>query len=129
MLWMNLIQLPLNLVANVVIGEPVWFLGKMELAQWLPLLGIFICGFTAHYCLTNAFRHGDAIVVTPIDFLRVPLIGLIGWLVYAERPEPAVLLGAAIVVAGVLINIAFESRLRGRAREDAPARPEPGPGR
>jgi len=127
MLWMNLIQLPLNLVANAVIGEPVWFLGKMEAAQWLPLLGIFICGFTAHYCLTNAFRHGDAIVVTPIDFMRVPLIGLIGWLVYAERPEPAVLLGAAIVVTGVLINIYFESRTRVRAQAPAPARPESGP--
>ncbi|WP_296572274.1 DMT family transporter [Phreatobacter sp.] len=112
MLWMNVVQLPLNLAANVVMGEPAWFLGKLDLAQWLPLIGIGVCGFTAHYCLTNAFRHGDAIVVTPIDFLRVPLIGVVGWLVYGEQPEPAVLLGAAIVVAGVLINIYAESRPR-----------------
>jgi drug/metabolite transporter (DMT)-like permease len=112
MLWMNVIQLPLNLVANAVIGEPVWFAPKLDLAQWLPLVGIMVCGFTAHYCLTNAFRNGDAIVVTPIDFLRVPLIGLVGWLFYNERPDVAVLVGAAIVVAGVLINIYAESRSR-----------------
>lgn len=112
MLWMNVVQLPLNLAANVVMGEPAWIVGKLDLTQWLPLIGIGVCGFTAHYCLTNAFRHGDAIVVTPIDFLRVPLIGVIGWLVYGEQPEPAVLLGAAIVVAGVLINIYAESRPR-----------------
>lgn len=112
MLWMNVIQLPLNLAANAVIGQPVWFAPKLDLAQWLPLAAIMICGFTAHYCLTNAFRHGDAIVVTPIDFLRVPLIGLIGWLMYNERPDVAVLIGAAIVVAGVLINIYAESRPR-----------------
>lgn len=113
MLWMNLMQLPLNLAANVAVGEPVWFAGKLDAALWLPILGIGVAGFTAHYCLTNAFRHGDAMLVTPIDFLRVPFIGLIGWLVYAEQPEPAVLVGAGIVVVGILINIYGESRSRG----------------
>jgi drug/metabolite transporter (DMT)-like permease len=112
MLWMNLIQLPLNLVANAVIGQPAFFLGKIDWSQWLPLLGIMVGGFTAHYCLTNAFRNGDAIVVTPIDFMRVPLIAVVGWLIYDETPELAVLAGAAIVVCGVLVNIYAESRAR-----------------
>lgn len=112
MFWMNVIQLPLNLAANAVIGQPVWFAPKIDWSQWLPLVAIMVGGFTAHYCLTNAFRHGDAIVVTPIDFLRVPLIGLIGWWLYAETPEPAVFAGALIVVCGVLINVYAESRAR-----------------
>jgi len=87
-------------------------LSLIDLTLWLPVAGICVCGLTAHYCLTNAFRHGDAIVVIPIDFLRVPMIGLIGWLVYAEQPELAVLIGAAIVISGVLINIYAESRAR-----------------
>lgn len=114
MFWMNAIQWPLNVAANVVTGQPFWFYGKLDWSQWLPLVGITICGFTAHYCLTNAFRYGDAIVVTPIDFMRVPLIAVIGWLVYAETPELAVLVGALIVVSGVLINIYAESRARVR---------------
>ena len=112
MFWMNVIQWPLNALANVLIGQPVWFFGKLDASLWLPLAGICIGGFTAHYCLTSAFRFGDATVVTPIDFLRVPLIGVIGWLFYAEKPEVAVLVGAGIVVAGVLINIFAESRPR-----------------
>lgn len=110
--WMNLMQLPLNLAADVAIGQPLFFLAKLDPTLWLPVIGICVCGLTAHYCLTNAFRHGDAIVVIPIDFLRVPLIGLIGWLVYAEQPELAVLIGAAIVISGVLINIYAEARAR-----------------
>jgi drug/metabolite transporter (DMT)-like permease len=110
--WMNVMQWPLNAAANWAIGQPLWFFGKLDWSHWPPLAGIMIAGFTAHYCLTNAFRHGDAIVVMPIDFLRVPLIGLIGWLVYAERPEAAVLVGAVIVITGVFINIRAETRPR-----------------
>jgi drug/metabolite transporter (DMT)-like permease len=112
MFWMNVIQLPLNLAGNVFIGQPVWFLGKVDWTQWMPLFGIMVGGFTAHYCLTNAFRHGDAIVVTPLDFMRVPMIAVVGWFLYDETPELAVLAGAAIVVCGVLINIYSESRAR-----------------
>jgi drug/metabolite transporter (DMT)-like permease len=112
--WMNVMQWPINMVANVAVGEPLWFYGKLSLDLWLPLLGILVCGLTAHYCVTNAFRYGDAIVVTPIDFLRVPLIGIVGWLFYAEQPELAVWLGAGIVMVGVFTNIYFESRARTR---------------
>ena len=50
----------------------------------LPALGIGIAGLSSHYCLTNAFRAGDAIVVVPLDFLRIPLIALVGWWLYGE---------------------------------------------
>ena len=39
-----------------------------------------VVGLTSHYCLTNAFRSGDASVVVPLDFLRIPLIALVGWM-------------------------------------------------
>ncbi len=109
---MNLMQLPMNLVANVAIGQPFFFLGKLETGIILPALGIAISGFTAHYCLTNAFRHGDATLVVPIDFLRVPLIAVIGWLLYGERTELAVWIGAAVVISGVAVNLLAEARGR-----------------
>jgi drug/metabolite transporter (DMT)-like permease len=112
MFWMNLMQLPMNLAANLAMGQPVFFLGKLEMAILIPVIGIAVSGFTAHYCLTNAFRHGDATLVVPIDFLRVPLIALVGWLFYAETPEPVVLIGALVVIAGVAINLVAEARAR-----------------
>jgi drug/metabolite transporter (DMT)-like permease len=99
MFWMNLMQLPL------IVGSLNWSI-------WLPVLGIGITGFLAHYCLTNAFRHGDATIVVPIDFLRLPLIALIGWLFYAETPELPVLVGALVVIGGVAINLTAEARAK-----------------
>ena len=53
-------------------------------ATILPALGIGIAGLSSHYCLTNAFRAGDATVVVPLDFLRIPLIAVVGWWLYGE---------------------------------------------
>jgi drug/metabolite transporter (DMT)-like permease len=110
MFWMNLMQLPMNMVANMAMGHSPLIVGKLDPALWLPALGIAVTGFLAHYCLTNAFRHGDATLVIPIDFLRVPLIALIGWMFYAETPELPVLLGAAVVIGGVCVNLLAEAR-------------------
>jgi drug/metabolite transporter (DMT)-like permease len=112
MFWMNASQLPMNMAANWSIGHSPLVVGALGWDIWLPTLGIAVSGFLAHYCLTNAFRHGDATLVVPIDFLRVPLIALIGWLFYAETPELPVLLGAVVVVGGVLINLAAEARTK-----------------
>ena len=112
MFWMNLMQLPMNVVANMALVQSPLIIDKLAWGIWLPVTGIAITGFLAHYCLTNAFRHGDATLVVPIDFLRVPLIALIGWLFYAETPEMAVLLGALVVIAGVVINLTAEARAK-----------------
>lgn len=117
MFWMNVMQLPMNMAANAFMGHSPLIVGKLDAALWLPTLGIAVTGFLAHYCLTNAFRHGDATLVIPIDFLRVPLIALVGWLFYNETPELAVLLGALVVIGGVVVNLVAE----GRAKKPASA--------
>lgn len=110
MFWMNVLQLPMNILANWSTGASPLILGSLSWGIWLPVLGIAATGFLAHYCLTNAFRHGDATLVVPIDFLRVPLIALVGWLFYAETPELPVLVGALVVIGGVVVNLAAETR-------------------
>ena len=46
---------------------------------------IALCGTYSHYCMTQALRHADATMIVPMDFLRVPLTAVAGWLVYGER--------------------------------------------
>jgi drug/metabolite transporter (DMT)-like permease len=110
LLWMNLLQLPMNMAAAWLLGQSPWIVGRLGWDIWLPALGIAVTGFLAHYCLTNAFKHGDATIVVPIDFLRVPLIALIGWMFYDETPELAVLLGAVVVIGGVATSIVADAR-------------------
>lgn len=105
LVWMNLIQLPLNLAGS----EPLFPL-KLELADLPAVIGVGVGGLASHFCLTNAYRHGDAIAVIPLDFLRLPLIALVGALLYAEPLNPFVFAGAAIIIAGVLQNLWAETR-------------------
>jgi drug/metabolite transporter (DMT)-like permease len=102
--WMNLMQLPMNLA-----GSDLAFVLRLEPSMALPMVGIAIAGLTTHYCLTNAFRHGDASVVIPLDFLRVPFIAFVGWFLYAEPLQSVVFAGAALIIAGVFWNLRAES--------------------
>jgi drug/metabolite transporter (DMT)-like permease len=43
-----------------------------------------------------------------MDFLRLPLISLVGLAVYGEQPDVLVLVGAVVMLAGNLINIRAE---------------------
>jgi uncharacterized membrane protein len=83
----------------------------LELRHILPAIGVGIAGLTSHYCLSNAFRAGDATLVVPLDFMRIPLIAVVGWALYGERLDIFVLLGALIIVAGVLWNLRAETAL------------------
>ena len=103
--WMNLIQLPLNWLGS---GPSFWT--KIGPEHTLPLAGICLGGLTAHLCLTNAYRHGDATMVVPLDFLRIPLIALVGWRLYGEPLDPFVFLGSALIIAGILWNLRAEAR-------------------
>ena len=102
--WMMLIQLPIALVAS----EPL-FVTKLTQAQAPAIIGIGVSGLASHYCLTNAFRAGDAGVVVPLDFMRIPLIAVIGWWLYGESLDVFVFLGAGLIVTGILWNLRSEA--------------------
>jgi drug/metabolite transporter (DMT)-like permease len=102
--WMAMLQFPLSLIGS----DPSVFL-HLDIRQAFPLLGVAIAGLTAHYCLSNAFRAGDATLVVPLDFMRIPLIAVVGWTLYGEPLDVFVLLGALIIVGGVLWNLRAET--------------------
>ena len=80
-------------------------------AQTLPwLLLISVAGLLAHFCITKALAIAPATVVIPIDFIRLPVIAVIGMLVYSEAVDIWVFVGAAIIFAGNYLNIWVETR-------------------
>jgi len=101
--WMAVIQFPLSLIGS----DPSVF-QHLEIRQILPAVGVGAAGLTSHYCLSNAFRSGDATLVVPLDFMRIPLIAVVGWAFYGESLDIFVLLGALIIVSGVIWNLRSE---------------------
>jgi drug/metabolite transporter (DMT)-like permease len=103
--WMNAMQLPMGLAGS----DPLFVL-KLEAAQMPFVMGVAIAGLASHFCLTNAFRAGDATLVVPFDFLRIPLIALVGWLFYSEPLDGFVFAGAAVIIVGVVWSLRAETR-------------------
>lgn len=107
--WMNIMQLPMYLTAAALHDRAPLILPYLTTATLPAVIGLCITGLAAHLCVTNAFRHGDAIVVVPIDFMRIPLITVVGVFLYNEPFDPLVLLGAMVTAAGIVWNIRQES--------------------
>jgi drug/metabolite transporter (DMT)-like permease len=102
--WMSLTQLPLTFASAL----PQWVRPQPIDLLWAVVIGTG--SFIAHYSMTRAMKLGDATLVVPIDFLRLPLIALIGALVYGESLELATFIGAAVIFAGTYYSLARESR-------------------
>ncbi|PCJ07626.1 MAG: EamA family transporter [Rhodobacteraceae bacterium] len=70
---------------------------------WLLLIAF--AGLTAHFCMTNALAVAPATVVVPIDFTRLPVIALLGMLIYKEPLDIWVLCGAIVIFMANYMNI------------------------
>ncbi|MBI4274734.1 MAG: DMT family transporter [Rhizobiales bacterium] len=103
--WMNVMQLPMGLAGS----DPLFPL-RLGAYQIPAVLGVGIAGLSAHYCLANAFRSGDASLVLPLDFLRLPLIAFVGWWFFGEGLDIFVFIGAAIMLTGIVWNLRAEAR-------------------
>jgi drug/metabolite transporter (DMT)-like permease len=116
--WMNVIQLPIALAWPLIVsltGGPSLFIFRLGADLIIPTLALGAVGLSSHFCLTQAFRYGDATVVVPLDFLRIPLIAVIGWMFYGERLDGFVFAGAGFIICGVLWNLSAESRRAGES--------------
>ena len=97
--WMNAIQLPIGLT----LALPGWVAPSPALWPWILVVGL--AGLSNHYCFARAFALADAGAVAPVDFVRLPLSILIGFLVYAEAIDVFVLVGALVIFYGNRLNM------------------------
>jgi drug/metabolite transporter (DMT)-like permease len=106
--WMLAVQSVAGLIPSLLL----WSWPTATAWGWIVLVAL--CGTFSHFCMARALLYADATIVIPMDFLRVPLTATVGWLVYSERLDVFTVLGAALILAGNLLNL-------------RPPRPRPGP--
>lgn len=109
--YMVLMQTVFGAVASTFVWQPI----ALEHLPWLLLMAV--TGLSAHYSLTSALAAADATFIMPLDFLRLPVVAVVGFLLYAEPFELFTLLGALIIFSGNYISLTYESR---RGRPPAP---------
>ena len=77
-------------------------------AFWFVAAGIF--NGTAHFCIIDALRTGEASALAPIRYTALLWAALLGFLAWGEVPELWLLAGAAVIVGSSLYMIRAERR-------------------
>ncbi|MDQ7071556.1 MAG: DMT family transporter [Rhodobacterales bacterium] len=104
--YLTLMQAVFGMIAAGYDGDVM--LPSTQTLPWLAVIGG--AGLLAHFCMTNALAIAPATVVVPLDFIRLPLIAIIGLLVYGEALDIWVLVGAVVIFSGNYLNIWSETR-------------------
>lgn len=108
--WMLIIQSVIGIIPCLFVWQPV----PSDAWGWIVLVAF--CGTFSHYCMARAMLYADATIVVPMDFLRVPLTAVAGWLIYSEAMDAYSVLGAALILLGNLLNLKRPAETESKAQ-------------
>lgn len=94
-----------------------WTVPTWEQAAILITMGLI--GGVAQILVTSSYRFGQASMLAPYDYTSMLFAIVIGYVWFDELPTAAILIGAALVIAGNVVVIWREHQLgleRGKAR-------------
>ena len=92
--YMCVIQLPISLV--FMMEQWMW----PNLLEWLGFLLIGLTALTAHFCMIKAMAHGEITHIVILDFLRLPMIALVGAVFFQEPLALPLFVGGLLMLWG-----------------------------
>ena len=90
-LWTTLLWVPMSLVPALFVWT--WPQG----ITWLWVAAAGLMGTGGHMLWTRALKLGDVSALTPISFMQLPLVAVMGYLVFDEALDRWTVVGAAII--------------------------------
>ncbi|WP_457320842.1 DMT family transporter [Stenotrophomonas sp. P5_B8] len=112
-LYTYLFWVPLSLLPAVFVW--VWPTGMAWL--WLAATGLF--GTVGQLLWTRALRLGEVSALTPISFMQLPLVAVLGWLLFGETLDRWTVIGAGIILGANAYIAHREAVLSRRAASQA----------
>lgn len=92
-------------------GIPSIFWWVTPTLDTLPfILGFVVAGVAAQFCLTKSFGAAEASLVSPILFLRLPLLSAIGFMFFGQTTENLTWVGAGVIFVATLWMTHVETR-------------------
>ena len=104
--WLTFLQAIMGVIAVGYDGQITW--PSAQTLPWLVVIGL--AGILAHFCITNALAIAPATIVVPFDFVRLPVIFVVGWLLYDEALDIWVATGALVIFAAIYLNVWSQTR-------------------
>nr|WP_218626400.1 DMT family transporter [Pseudomonas sp. dw_358] len=78
----------------------------------LLMLALGGLGMVAHLLMTQAFRHAAPALLAPFGYCQIVFAGLLGYLLFGHVPEPATLVGIAIICLSGLAAAWMQKRVK-----------------
>jgi drug/metabolite transporter (DMT)-like permease len=97
--YMCLVQLPVGFVLSIADWQ--W----PQAMQWIWLVIIGLTALSAHFCMAKAMQYAEITRIVTLDFLRLPLIALVGVLLYNEAFEISLMAGGLLMLMGNFITL------------------------
>src|SRR5688572_2103533 len=85
---------------------------------WVAAAGLF--GTGGHMLWTRALKLGDVSALTPISFMQLPLLAVLGYLLFEEKLDRWTVIGAGIIFAANAYIAHREAQLARRHATSAP---------
>lgn len=93
----------------------VWELpGAADLALWGTVAAVAAFSALRGYADIRSYVAGEAAVVAPVSYLRLPVVALAGWALFDERVDGWTWAGGAIICGSTLYIVLREAALRRR---------------
>ena len=106
------VMLTLLVVTMVVAeGDATLFALSPDVLQLLLLLGVVAAGL--QLCITSAFRFAEAVVISSMRYLQIPMAAFVAYLLFDEVMAPVELIGATVVIISCVF-IAWREFVRAR---------------
>ncbi|MDB4057818.1 DMT family transporter [Candidatus Thioglobus sp.] len=104
-MWMVIILIPITFVPAVSVWE--W----PSFQTWLYLWGIAIVGTLAHFSWTKSYTMAEITSLESIEFIKLPIMALFGWMIFSEIPGTWTWIGGSII----FISTIYISRREAKA--------------
>lgn len=101
---------PAGFVLHLFLAGTVPFSAVGADALWL-LLAAGALGNVGYWCVTQAARVGEVSAIAPFRYSRLVFAVVLGWLVFGERPDAAMIVGSALVVGAGAYALRREAKL------------------
>lgn len=105
-LYMGLMMAPLSLVPALTVWQ--WPSGD----QWLWLMLIGATGGLAQWTFAESLSGGEMAAIMPLDFTKLIWASCLGFLIFAEVPEPFTWIGGTVIFGSATYIAIREAQLK-----------------
>ena len=91
----------------------IWVWKPVGINDLILLFVMGTLGAMAHNCFIRAYAQGEASVIAPVDYTRLIMAAIAGYLLFSNVPDAYTIVGAAIIIGSSFYLIRREAQLRG----------------